>query len=66
MNNIEFLLADLSKDAEFKVQPFDNRFEAVVTVYATEDQPERKYRAVDSSALIALNRALQQAQVAWT
>jgi hypothetical protein len=36
------MLAEFSKDAEFTVQPFDSRFEAVVTVYATENKDQRK------------------------
>ena len=59
------MLAEFSKDAEFTVQPFDSRFEAVVTVYATEDKDQRKYRAVESSAKTALNKALMLAQEAW-
>lgn len=65
MSQLESLLTDFSKDAEFRVQPFDSRFEATVTVYPTEDKPERTYRAVDSSARTALNKALLAAQEAW-
>lgn len=62
---LDALLTEFSQDAEFTVQPFDNRFEAVVTVYATEDKEQRKYRAVDSSARTALHKALVLAQEAW-
>jgi len=64
-STLDSMLAEFSKDAEFTVQPFDSRFEAVVTVYATEDKDQRKYRAVDSNAKTALNKALMLAQEAW-
>jgi hypothetical protein len=65
-STLDLLLSDFSKDAEFTVQPFDSRFEAVVTVYATEDKDQRKYRAVDSNARVALSTALMLAQEAWS
>lgn len=69
MSTLDAMLEELaaSGDAEFTVQPFDARYEAVVTVYATPegDKPERKYRAVDRSARIALDKALKAAQEAW-
>lgn len=69
MSTLDAMLEELavSGDAEFTVQPFDARYEAVVTVYATTegDKPERKYRAVDRSARTALEKALKAAQEAW-
>ncbi len=54
-------LLDMLGDAEFKVQPYDNRFEAVVTVYPDPNEPDdlqRTFRAVDRSARMALVKAL--------
>jgi hypothetical protein len=48
-------------DGEFTVRPFDNRFEAVVTLYPDPNEPDdlqRVFRAVGSSALTALTAAM--------
>jgi hypothetical protein len=61
------MLTKFPDNAEFTVQPFDSRFETVVTVYRRYGEPHKKYRVVDSSARMALEAALKQAQTeeAW-